>query len=274
MDPKFADAQVADTNKVKELVYFCSILNRPESKTLGLRPDYLGFKMAYVGILSTQFRHWILNQDLFLKDMISTKCPRPEKSKLSEPISTERLILRPLIPSDFQSFRSLREDPYVLHLLAGRGSVCELNQESETMEDTQNSFEHALHAISFEVSWGVFLKDSEELIGMVAMHVWGSDLPSISYYLKENHWGHGYATEFVPPFISFWRSLPRMTRYIPLSFEFRLLKSSYYKGEEIESLWGQTHVDNKRSQRVLNKVGFERVIEKDDCIWWRYTSEG
>ena len=86
---------------------------------MGLRPDYLGFKMAYVGILSTQFRHWILNQDLFLKDMISTKCPRPEKSKLSEPISTERLILRPLIPSDFQSFRSLREDPYVLHLLAG-----------------------------------------------------------------------------------------------------------------------------------------------------------
>ena len=25
-NPKFADAQVADTNKVKELVYFCSIL--------------------------------------------------------------------------------------------------------------------------------------------------------------------------------------------------------------------------------------------------------
>ena len=119
LDPEFADAQVADTNKVKELVYFCSILNRRESQTLGLRPDYLGFKRAYVGIFSTQFRHWILNQDLFLKDMISTKCPRPEKSKLSEPISTERLILRPLIPSDFQSFRSLREDPYVLHLLAG-----------------------------------------------------------------------------------------------------------------------------------------------------------
>ena len=28
LDPEFADAQVADTNKVKELVYFCSILNR------------------------------------------------------------------------------------------------------------------------------------------------------------------------------------------------------------------------------------------------------
>ena len=65
------------------------------------------------------------------------------------------------------------------------------------MEDTQICFDRALHDISFEVSWGVFLKDSEELIGMVAMHVWGSDLPSISYYLKENHWGHGYATAYL-----------------------------------------------------------------------------
>ena len=86
---------------------------------MGLIPSELGFERAYVGIFSRQFKHWILNQDLFFKDMISTKCSRPEKSKLSEPISTERLILRPLIPSDFQSFRSLREDPYVLHLLAG-----------------------------------------------------------------------------------------------------------------------------------------------------------
>ena len=65
-----------------------------------------------------------------------------------------------------------------------------------------------------------------------------------------------------------------MIRYIHLSPEFRLLKSSYYKGEEIESLWGTTHVENKRSQRVLKKAGFERVTEKDNCIWWRYTSEG
>lgn len=65
------------------------------------------------------------------------------------------------------------------------------------MEDTQICFDLALHDLGFVVSWGVFFKDSEELIGMVAMHVWGSYLPSISYYLKENHWGHGYATAYL-----------------------------------------------------------------------------
>ena len=119
---------------------------------------------------------------------------------------------------------------------------------------------------------GIFLKKSDdnkgELIGEVGVNIFSNEWPSIYYYLKKKHWGKGYASEFVPSFISFWWSLPRMTTHLNLMNH----PGRGFPDKVTEQLTGTVHVENTRSQKVLKKAGFELLEVSESFTDWRYIS--
>lgn len=94
----------------------------------------------------------------------------------------------------------------------------------------------ALHA-------GIFLKDTQQLIGMVALQNWNrrEGKATLGYILDPAWWGHGYATEAVGLFLSY---------------------SVHHLG--ITRIEGRCRGDNHRSERVMIKNGMslERVMQR------------
>jgi RimJ/RimL family protein N-acetyltransferase len=79
----------------------------------------------------------------------------------------------------------------------------------------------------------------------------------VRFGIKSDHWGQGYATEFLEGFLDIWRRLPRevvVTR-VPVG--------TVYGDREIkdECLAGIPTYDNVACHRVLEKSGFEKRVD-------------
>lgn len=278
-NPPFAQPQGADTLEAKEQVYAYTRLGVAYQLDTWIAHNTLqtiGFdKKAYKDLLNKNFDHWLLTKDLFLKDLVFTTRPHPFAGNRPKPITTNRLILRPLLTWDFEAYHSLRKDPEVIHLLKGGEGKPDENK-SETESETRKVLEDQQPGSPLEdqFCFGIFLKKSDnhegELIGEVGVAIYSNSWPSIYYYSKKKHWGKGYASEFLPPFISFWWSLPRMDTYLRLDGYPSVRPDN--EDKETEQLEGSTHVKNTRSQKVLKKAGFEKVEVSEDTINWRYIS--
>lgn len=274
--PDSTNLQGTNIPETKELVYAWTRPGIPYQLDTFIAYNVLlntGFDLqVYRNVLDKNLFHWLLTKDLFYKDKVLTTRPCPLAGNLHEPIITYHFILRPLLLSDLDAYHSLRKDPEVLHLL--RGGEGKPDKKSETESETRKNLEDLQPESPFRPNHyylGIFLKKSDdnegELIGEVGVHIYSNGWPSIYYYLKKKHWGKGYASEFVPFFISFWWSLPRMTTHLKLD---NLPDMDYQ--DKTEQLWGRAHVKNTGSQKVLKKAGFEELGVHRDTTYWRYIS--
>jgi ribosomal-protein-alanine N-acetyltransferase len=87
-------------------------------------------------------------------------------------------------------------------------------------------------------SWGILTED--ELIGLIALRRRTPSMGTISYILREDSWGHGYATEAANQVVSVAFTTASLNR-----------------------LEAMHHPDNPASGRVLIKAGFTHIGTSD-----------
>ncbi len=152
----------------------------------------------------------------------------------SNPIITERLVLRPLEMSDAPSLFKLDSDPLVMKYL-GNQPLTDISQVYTYLENIINQYTQ--NGIG---RWAVIEKSTNELIGWSGIKLIHEetngfkDFHDLGYRLRPEFWGKGYATESSQAWIE-------------------AAESSF----NINKLYASAHVENTASQNVLRKVGFK-----------------
>lgn len=111
-------------------------------------------------------------------------------AKHNKVIETERLVLRRLVPDDFEAVRRIHSDPEVMAIYGGAFT------EQGTRDFFQRNFDrYAKDGVSF---YAITLKDTGELIGCGGIIMQDTDQgiePEIGYQVRRDQQGRGYATE-------------------------------------------------------------------------------
>lgn len=145
-------------------------------------------------------------------------------------LTTERLILRELRPSDTTEVLTFRGDPEVLkfdgpliHTTAeALAFIEEVRQEGENKQS---------------VAWGIALPETDRLIGSVGLWYWEHyhRRAEIGYGLATKYWGQGLAQEAV-----------------------RAAALYGFEQMHLNRIYARTIVANERSVRMLERLGFIR----------------
>ena len=152
-------------------------------------------------------------------------------------IETERLILRTWTKDDADAYFNINQDPKVIEFLAGPLAIEEVNDFIPAVNKHQDERGYTL--------WATELRDSGELIGYVGLNYRDFEAHftpavEIGWRFGSQHWGKGYAAEGAEA------SLEHGFDKIGLG--------------EIVSF---TVPANKRSSRVMEKIGMERDLNGD-----------
>ena len=150
---------------------------------------------------------------------------RPNIARVPIPITTERLLIRPLAPTDIEAMHAVFSDPEVMRHVPGGACDHEHSRARlQSLIDHQNR-----HGFS---KWAVAEKTSGHLVGDCGLQYLdgGPDI-ELGFHLARAHWGHGYATEAARACLA-WALAERAERVVAI-------------------------VDpaNQRSVRVLDKIG-------------------
>lgn len=172
----------------------------------------------------------------------------------TQPIETERLILRPVLDTDVDGMFELDSNPEV-HKYLGNMPITTKSQAVEAIEYLQKQYKErgiarwaVIHKETKEfMGWsGIkYLNESEQMNGV--HHVY-----ELGYRFIPKFWGKGYATESAQAWVDY-----------------------MFNETEVKSLYAAADIPNKSSVNVLQKVGFEITDEfvfewkgsKDDCYW-------
>ena len=165
------------------------------------------------------------------------------KSKMTSPIETERLVLFPytaenlaLFNSDLERF----EDEYGVvyrseeldYLLAGFLKKLE----GEIRDDPENFL--------FFTEFLIVLKGNSHVIGSIDFKYVPKDgVTEVGYGMNPSYTGHGYMTEALGAFLEFGKKLG------------------------VRTVRADTRPDNFKSQNVLKRCGF-RFLREDGNLWW------
>lgn len=152
-------------------------------------------------------------------------------------LETKRLILRQWQDSDTAPFIQMCADDEVMRYFLKKLDV-----------DEASAFMNRLHDAIQTRGWGLYaveLKTTSEFIGFIGLHVHPpefkmADAPEIGWRLLPQYWNQGYATEGAKAV---------------LQHAFRKLR--------IERVISFTSVLNLPSQRVMQKIGMDKVREFD-----------
>ncbi|KAK1830320.1 GNAT domain-containing protein, partial [Podospora conica] len=170
------------------------------------------------------------------------------------PIITERLLLRPLVPEDVTALHVLRTQPEVMKW-TGQG------RPDASLAETQARLNPSLPPNDVATfNFAICLRATGELIGIGGNHQVNRALgwPELGYMLMEDHWGRGYATEFVGAWLEAWEGLER-----EVGVEVEVDERTVVVGEgglAKEVVLAVTAADNPKSQRILRKCGFEEFM--------------
>lgn len=147
---------------------------------------------------------------------------------MNNELRTERLLLRPFAETDLEAFFLCCQNP---HLGDNAGW-----KPHETMEESREILHQVF--IGQENIWAVIRQEDQRLIGSIGI------IPDpkrenpqalmLGYWLDENFWGKGYMTEATK---------------VVLKYGFEQLNLSI--------ITANCYPHNKRSQKVLEKQGFE-----------------
>ncbi|OTA55793.1 acyl-CoA N-acyltransferase [Hypoxylon sp. EC38] len=180
--------------------------------------------------------------------------PLPPNSQ-RQPISTKRLVIRPMREDDLEAYHELRSQPEAM-TGTKRGTP------DRDIDESRSALQDFLSPKDSNVFlFGIFLASTGALIGDGGVHTMESSYcgwPEIGYKLRKEAWGQGYATEFVRALLEAWWNLPRShvkLRVSPSSID----RKGEHEAEE--QIYAMTVVDNIGSRRVMEKVGFIQFLE-------------
>jgi RimJ/RimL family protein N-acetyltransferase len=145
-------------------------------------------------------------------------------------LTTARLLLRPLRQEDAAPMTSLADDWEVAHM-TGRIPYPYTLVEAD-----------AWIASLAEDEFVRGIERSGELIGVCGYVIDEDGAPEIGYWLGRSHWGQGYATEAA-----------------------RALIAHCFGDADFKRIVCCHFVENTASQRVIEKLGFQRL---GSCISW------
>ncbi|KAK2592728.1 hypothetical protein QQS21_009571 [Conoideocrella luteorostrata] len=181
---------------------------------------------------------------------VKTTLPSTPHQRAPE-IRTSRLILRKFKPSDLQSLFKLQSQPQVAAWSPSgqpqtdiEKTKTNLQRRIEGENDRNCAYAICLLSGEFIGSGGVYSRQG--LLG------W----PDLGYSLLYEHWGKGYATEFLQAFLQAWWDMPRV------DCEVRVDAGTVgcVEGSVVdERIVGFTVEENKGSRGVLTKCGLELV---------------
>ncbi len=158
-----------------------------------------------------------------------------ERSIMNTPyLETERLCLRPIDPRDVQSvFDCWMRDEEVSRYMYWKAS--------DKIEDAQEfiDYERNMYESDTWYRWIIVLKETKQIIGTCLIYYNEEELNwDISYNLGRKYWGKGYATEAMKRVMNYAESVLQLEEFIAIHA-----------------------VENKSSQRIIEKLGF--VYEKE-----------
>jgi hypothetical protein len=112
--------------------------------------------------------------------------------------------------------------------------------------------------------------DDGEMIGIGGCTTLSSPVfgwPAVGYQIRREHWGRGYATEFLTGWLELWCALPRGEVEISVGEESILPYTSVEDGTVVvpEMVTAFALSDNVASQRVLQKAGFETFVKRREA---------
>lgn len=152
-------------------------------------------------------------------------------------IETERLIIRPLTPTDDQAMFAMDNDPEV-HRYLGNNPIQSIEAEREVIAFVMRQYEE--RGIG---RWAVEEKATGHFVGWVGFKLMKetvnkhTDFIDFGYRFARQHWNNGYATESGRASLAYG------------------LNTLGYK-----DIYAMTDIDNGASRRVLEKLGF-RLLE-------------
>ena len=155
---------------------------------------------------------------------------------LQKSFQTERLYLRLLETSDAVEMTRVLKNPNVTTKVAILPFPYEESDAHAWIQKADEAFKDET-----DLLLGIFIKESRLFIGNVSLHLEAdASRAEIGYWLDESAWGKGYAFEFAQAL---------------LTYAFEDLK--------LNSVFATVALDNTASQRLLEKMGFERSGTKD-----------
>ena len=144
-------------------------------------------------------------------------------------LTTERLTLRELLPSDASDVLIFRGDPEVQKY---NGPVLQKVEEAQTLIEEVR----AEYTAQEGLTWAVTLNHSDTVLGLFGFHHWNKyhRRAEIGYDLARAYWGQGIGSEAVRAVVRF--GFDRMN---------------------LNRIYAGTIADNHESVRLLEKVGFQ-----------------
>ncbi|MGP3632450.1 GNAT family N-acetyltransferase [Streptomyces sp. 24-1644] len=142
------------------------------------------------------------------------------------------VTLRALVPDDANALTRVYSGASIRHTT---GKPLTLDQAHEKI---RAALARAAETPRAQWSWGILAAD--EMIGLISLRRRTPTMGTISYILREDTWGHGYATHAAHQVLSVAFTTAGLNR-----------------------LEAMHHPDNPASGRVLAKVGFTRVGTAD-----------
>ncbi|GAB1310145.1 hypothetical protein MFIFM68171_00355 [Madurella fahalii] len=174
-----------------------------------------------------------------------------------KPATTERLLIRPVAASDLDALHVLRTQPEVMYWTT-------LARVDADLDETRAKLAQFLPpGDSRTYNCAICLRETGEVIGMGGVHNWRSSLgwPEMGYMIRREHWGKGLGTEFLTGFVKgLWEGLER--EGVEVEVDARTVVNGGVVREDgvvevPEQLVAVTAEENGKSQRVLEKSGFE-----------------
>ena len=113
-------------------------------------------------------------------------------------LTTERLLLRPLVQSDFEAVHTYASDPEVCHYM-NFGP----NTEEETRVFLRASAQGWAEEPPDNYEFAVTLRGNGDLIGTCGLHLGPFRRAEIGYIYRREAWGQGYGTEAARAVVDF-----------------------------------------------------------------------
>lgn len=180
--------------------------------------------------------------------------PLPPNSERAA-IVTTRLTIRPFVQDDLHGYHVLRTQPEVMAFTA-------VGRIDKDLAETQSKLDLFLapndaHTYNFAIC----LSATGELIGVGGVHKMSFELgwPEVGYMLKREHWGKGYATEFLRGFVDSWWRLERQEAVITVDGH-SVSVGKERDGQSLapEYLTAMVEANNDASIRIMEKTGFRK----------------
>ncbi|KAI1841392.1 hypothetical protein JX266_012403 [Neoarthrinium moseri] len=180
-------------------------------------------------------------------------------------IKTERLVIRPYTQDDLAGMHVLRTQPEVMHFTM-RGCI------DQNLAETQERLDWYLPPRDLEsYNWAICLAETGEQVGMGGVNRLKANgqtgWPEVGYMFKREHWGKGYATEFLRAFLDAWWTLERSE--VELEVDARSVDGIVDGAQAVaipDRVTAIVDANNRGSLRVMEKAGFrqyKQFVEAD-----------